>query len=106
MVAFMESDKKVLEFVVLIDHALAIARERMNLRSRGVVDMAPPGALEYMVNALSLYRDKALSGELPPSEGVVTIGFLKEVADWGEGSDSALLKAARALESYYLEEMK
>ena len=59
----MESDKKVQGFVVLIDSALAIARDRLSLRSRGVVDMAPPGALEYMVDALSAYRDKALSGE-------------------------------------------
>ena len=102
----LERKSSVQGFVALIDQALAIGQERLKLRAQGVADTAPPGALEYMVNAMSQYRDKALSGKLQPSKGVVTIGFLKEVADWGEGSDSALFNAAKDLESYYLEKMK
>ena len=102
----MSFDKKVQEFVALIDRAVAIAHERIKKCEEGVSDTAPPGALEYIVNGLSRYREKALRGELPPSEGVVTIGILREVADWGERSDSALFKAAKDIESYYLQKMK
>jgi hypothetical protein len=99
-------DEKIQGFVALIDRLLVIAQGRLKLRAQGFADTAPPGALEYMVNALLQYRDKALSGKLPPSEGVVTIGFLKEVADWGGESDSPLFNAAKDLERYYLEKMK
>jgi len=102
----MSFDEKVYRFVALLDRAIAIAKERIKLRAEGVADIAPPGALEYLVNGLYKYRTDALNGKLSPSEGVVTIGILREVADWGEASDSTLFKAAKDLESYYLEKMK
>ena len=102
----MTSDDKIKGFVALLDRAIAIAQERIKLRAAGRPDMAPPGALERIVDALSHKRAKALSGKLPPSEGVVTIGVLREVGDWGEHSDSTLLNAARDIEIYYLEKLK
>lgn len=102
----MVADEKIPGFVALIDRLRVIAQERLKLRAQGVADTAPPGALERIVDASFYYGDRALSGELPPSEGVVTIGFLKEVADWGGEWDSELLNAAKDLETYYLEKMK
>ena len=58
------------------------------------------------MDALSHLKKEALADEVEPSEGVVTIGILREVADWGEPSDSDLFQAASDIERYYLEHMK
>ena len=103
----MTVDDKINGFVALIDRAIEIAQERIKLRDQGVPDSAPPGALEYIVKGLSEYREEATSGKLPPSRGVVTIGIQREIGDWLEqSSDSALFKAARDLEDYYLDKLK
>ena len=101
-----EDEQTIMGFVEIIDRAIAIAQERINLHANGADDKAPPGALEYIINGLSQYRDQALNGKLPSSGGVVTIGILREVADWGEHANSSLFRAARDLESYYLQRMK
>lgn len=102
----MTVDEKIDGFVTLIDRAVEVAQERIKLQDQGVPDNAPPGALEYIVKGLSEYREQATSGKLPPSRGVVTIGILREIGDWGETSESALFRAARDLEDYYLDKMK
>ena len=99
-------DEKTLGFVSLLERALDIIEQRINLRNRGVQDSAPPGALEYIAKGLSKERDEALGGQTPPSRGIVTLGILREVADWGEPSDSPLFKVAQELERYYKEKMK
>jgi hypothetical protein len=102
----MTVDDKITGFVTLIDRAIEIAKERIKLRDQGLPDSAPPGALEYIIKGLSQYREEATSGKLSPSEGTVTLGVLREVGDWGESSDSALFRAARDLEDYYLNQLK
>jgi hypothetical protein len=62
--------------------------------------------LEAIVEGLSEYREQALSGKLPLSEGHVTLGILRAVADWGEDDESPLFKLAQDLDRYYLKEMK
>ena len=102
----MFSDEKVKGFVALLDRAIAIAQERINHRAQRAEDKAPRGALEPIVEGLSEYKEQALSGKLPPSEGRVTLGILRAVADWGEDDKSPLFTLAQDLERYYLKEMK
>jgi hypothetical protein len=92
-------------FVNLIDRALEIANQRLALQTSGAPDSAPKGALENIIRALHFYRDAAVSGKLEASNGVVTTGLLREVADWGESSESELFRAVRAIERYHLENM-
>jgi hypothetical protein len=98
-------DERIANFVALIDRALGIAKRRLLLRESGKPDPAPAGALENIIGAFHRYRDLAVSGGLEPSGGIVTTGLLREVADWGEPSDSELLKAVQAIERYHLENM-
>jgi|GEM_PF-705042 len=101
------TDDKTKRFVALFDRTIEIAKERIKLRDQGVPDDTPPGALETLVEALYKRRERAKSGQLEPSRGVVTLGVLREVGDWAsETSESPLFKAARELEDYYLGEMK
>lgn len=103
----MTNDQKLDGFVTLINRTIEIAKERIKLRDQGVPDDTPPGALETLVEALSELRERAISGQLEPSRGVVTLGVLREVGDWGsETSESPLFKAARDPEAYHLDEMK
>lgn len=98
-------DEKTQGFVLLIDRALQVAKEKLTRRESGYSDPAPPGALENIVSVLNHYKKEALANKIAPSEGIVTTGILREVADWGETSDSELLQASRAIERYYLEFM-
>ena len=101
------TDDKTKRFVALFDRTIEIAKERIKLRDQGVPDDTPPGALETLVEVLYKDRERAKSGQLEPSRGVVTLGVLREVVDWAsEPLESPLIKAARDLERYYLNEMK
>ncbi len=92
-----------LHFLALFDRTIEIAKERIKLRDQGVPDDTPPGALEILVEALYKDRERAKNGQLEPSRGVVTLGVLREVADWAsETSESPLLRAAQDLESSIL----
>lgn len=102
----MSTDEKTLGFVALLDRAIDILQERIRILKNGGTDVARLHDLEYLANGLSRYRTRALKGELPPSEGVVTIGVLREVGDWGEPLDSPLLKVAQEIEHYYLNELR
>ena len=42
-----------------------------------------------------------LENQLPPSEGVLTLGLSRGVADWVNSLDSPLLKAVGNIEKYY-----
>lgn len=95
-------DERTLGFVELIDHAIEIAESRRALPG----DPAPRGALENFIRALQYYRNAALTNLLERSEGFVTTGLLREVGDWGEPPGSDLLRAAQAIERYYLDKMQ
>jgi len=96
-------NEKIQQFIRLIDTAIHIAEGRKSLRDMGVSDPAPAGALENIIDALTRLKNEASAGTLESSHGVVTIGVLREVADWGEDSESELFQAAKAIERYYLE---
>lgn len=99
-------NEKTQGFVRLIDRASHVAKERLIRRESGYPDPAPAGALENISAALNHFRKTALADELEPSGGVVTLGILREVGDWGEPAGSDLLQAADDIETYYLEVMK
>ena len=90
---------KVEELVGLIDDALGIAEER--LQTRRANERSLP-ALEAVVAALRNYREQALSGTLPPSEGHATLGLSRFVLDWDE-LDSTLVKAVGKADRFYQE---
>jgi hypothetical protein len=102
----MISDEQVQTFVKLLDRFIEIAKERNYRQMAGGDDPAPPGMLEYLMNAMSKYREKALNGKLAPSGGELTIGILRTVADWDQPLDSELVKAAKDIEAYYVHQMK
>ena len=102
----MSSDDRVQTFLALVNRFIAIAEERSKRQMAGGDDVAPPGILEYLIKAMSNHREDALKGQLTPSRGVATLGILRTVSDWNEPFDSELLKAARDLEVYYVDEMK
>ena len=91
----MGSDDRIQTFVALVDRFLAIAEERSKRQMAGSDDVAPPGILDYLIEAISKHREDALNGQLPPSRGIATLGILRTVADWNEPFDSDLLTAAR-----------
>jgi hypothetical protein len=50
---------------------------------------------------LKSIKNQALAGQLPPSQGIVTLGLAREVADWIDPLDSPLLKAVGKVEREY-----
>ncbi len=102
----MLSDEQVQTFVKLLDRFIQIAKKRNPRQMAGGDDAAPPGMLEFVINAMSKFREKALNGKLAPSGGELTIGILRTVADFDMPLDSELVKAAKDIESYYVHQMK
>jgi hypothetical protein len=101
----MSSDDRVQTFVKLVDRFIEIAKERNRRQMAGGDDAAPPGMLEFLINAMSKLREEALNGKLAPSEGGM-VGILRTVADFDMPLDSDLLKAAKDIEAYYVHQMK
>jgi len=73
---------------------------------RGAGSDYPGGGSQILIpnpgDALTRLKNEASAGTLESSHGVVTIGVLREVADWGDYSESELFQAAKAIERYYL----
>ena len=86
-------DAKIAEFTQLIDQAIQQAEQTsQNNQSE---------RLNNLIQGLESLKQKAISGELEPSQGVATLGLAREVADWIETLDSPLLKAVGQVEEYY-----
>ena len=86
-------DAKIAEFTQLIDQAIQQAEQTsQNNQSE---------RLNNLIHGLETLKQKAISGELEPSQGVATLGLAREVADWSETLDSPLLKAVGQGEGYY-----
>ena len=98
-------DKKRQRFLKLIDHALQIGEEMGMARQWDQFDVLSQERLTRIVGLLQQTRKKALEGDLPPSEGTLTLGLAREVADWIESLDSPLLKAVGAVEGYYQQQL-
>lgn len=86
-------DTKKLEFIRLIDHALEIA-EQISLENQA-------GRLQSLISALQVIKIQAAADQLESSQGILTLGLAREVADWIDSLDSPLLKAVGAIERYY-----
>lgn len=87
----MESKK--LEFIQLIDRALKIVEQT---RSQNQVEQ-----LNNLTRVLQTIKSQAIADQLEPSQGILTLGLSRGVADWVDSLDSPLLKAVSAIEQYY-----
>lgn len=95
-------DTRSMEFVRLCDAAIAEARRMLDSMESCTVDPDLRDEVNNTINILSIWRQKAVDGTLPPSNGI-GIGISRYVGEWADGS--ALWKAAAALDDCYLEQM-
>ncbi len=86
-------DNKKREFISLIDRALEIA-ERMKGDNQ-------TKQLNNLIAQLQAIKSQAIAGQLEPSQGILTLGLARGVADWIDSLDSPLLEAVGAIEQYY-----
>jgi len=90
-------ETRVAALLELIDEALQVSEQRLLDESDAVMIER----VSNVVRVLQKTRDETLSGSLVPSGGVATLGFTREVLDWGEALDSPLLKSVRTIDRYY-----
>ena len=81
------------ELIQSIDQAITVA-EQMPKTERST-------RIEGLISVLKSIKNQALAGQLPPSQGIVTLGLAREVADWIDPLDSPLLKAVGKVEREY-----
>ncbi|MEB3292618.1 MAG: hypothetical protein VKJ24_05625 [Synechococcales bacterium] len=86
-------DTKEIEFIQLIDHALELAEQ---MSGENQVEQ-----LSNLIGALQTIKSRAIAGQLEPSRGSLTLGLVREVADWVDSLDSPLLKMVGAIDRYY-----
>jgi hypothetical protein len=88
-------DEKKQEFVRLIDQAL--------IQSEEMLRQVPARAeqLHVLVSELQRIKAKILNDQLQPSEGTLTLGLARGLADWIEPLNSPLLNAVGAIELFY-----
>jgi hypothetical protein len=87
----MESKNK--ELIKLIEKAIAVSNQ---IKREENADH-----LNNVINVLQNLKNQALENQLPPSEGVLTLGLSRGVADWVSSLDSPLLTAVGNIEKYY-----
>jgi len=81
------------ELIKLIENAIAVSNQ-IKLEKNAEY-------LNNVINILQNLKTQALENQLPPSEGVLTLGLSRGVADWVDSLDSPLLKAVGNIEKYY-----
>jgi len=86
-------ETNMMELIQSIDQAIAVA-EQMRKTERAT-------RIEGLISVLKTIKNQALAGQLPPSQGIVTLGLAREVADWIDPLDSPLLKAVGKVEREY-----
>ncbi len=86
-------DNKKLEFIDLIDRALDTA-EQMKGENQ-------PKQLNNLIGALQTIKSWVIADQLEPSQGIITLGLVRGVADCNDFPDSPLLGELRAIEQYY-----
>ncbi len=96
---------KIEEFIKLIDNALQIAEEMLKTRQSDQSDFLLKERLSNVIRVLRRTKNNAINGNLTLSGGVLTLGLVREVADWIEPLNSPLLEAVRAMEQYYQEQL-
>lgn len=93
------TDDKKQEFVRLIDQALS----QSEAMSRQVPARAE--GLGALVSELQRIKENVLNNQLTPSEGTLTLGLAKGLADWIEPLNSPLMDAVGAVELYYQQQL-
>ena len=96
---------KIEEFIKLIDNALQIAEEMLKTRQSDQSDFLLKERLSNVIRVLRRTKNNAINGNLTLSGGVLTLGLVREVADWIEPLNSRLLEAVSAIEQYYQEQL-
>ncbi|MCE2672525.1 MAG: hypothetical protein LW635_02765 [Microcystis sp. 53598_E5] len=86
-------ETKIRELVQSIDQAITVAEQ---MRETEILTQ-----IEGLISVLKTIKSQALAGQLPPSQGIVTLGLAREVADWIDSLDSPLLKAVGKAEREY-----
>ncbi|MBE9226440.1 hypothetical protein IQ264_13510 [Phormidium sp. LEGE 05292] len=89
----MEAKKQ--EFLQLIDRAIALSEKMQGTTSNSTEK------LNTLVSELQRIKANVMSDRLQPSEGTLTLGLARAVADWVEPLNSPLLDAVGAIELYY-----
>ncbi|MGA9380817.1 MAG: hypothetical protein WBV73_18790, partial [Phormidium sp.] len=84
----MEAKKQ--EFVQLIDRAIALSEKMQGTTSNSTEK------LNTLVSELQRIKTNVMSDRLQPSEGTLTLGLARAVADWVEPLNSPLLDAVGA----------
>ncbi|XGB42422.1 MAG: hypothetical protein LVS60_00540 [Nodosilinea sp. LVE1205-7] len=90
-------DIKKLEFVRLLDDALATAEQMKGGHHGDYQDVQ----LSHLISALQTIKSQVVSDQLETSRGTSTLGLARQVADWIDSLDSPLLKAVGIIEQYY-----
>jgi hypothetical protein len=91
--------EKTTKLIELIDTALNIVTSMQS-------DSSSENSSENLVRtaqALSVIKERASTGQLGSSNGVITLGLVRGVSDWIEPLNSPLLGAVGAIETYYRE---
>ena len=96
---------KIEGFIKLIDNALQIAEEMLKTRQSEQSDFLLKERLSNVIGVLRRTKNNAINGNLTLSGGVLTLGLVREVADWIEPLNSPLLEAVSAIEQYYQEQL-
>jgi hypothetical protein len=91
--------EKITQLIELIDTALNIVT---SMQSDPSSENSPEN-LERTAQALAAIKERAGTGQLGPSNGVITLGLARGVSDWIEPLNSPLLGAVGAIESHYRE---
>jgi hypothetical protein len=86
-------EAKIRELVQSIDQAIAVAEQMQETQVST--------RIEGLISVLKTIKNQALAGQLAPSQGIVTLGLAREVADWIDSLDSPLLKAVGKVERNY-----
>lgn len=87
-------DAKKQEFLQLIDRAIVISQEMNHSSSESE-------HLNTLIRELQAIKTRAINHQLPPSQGTLTLGLARQVADWIDPLDSPLMEAVGAIELYY-----
>ena len=81
------------ELIKLIENAIAVSNQ---IKLEKNADY-----LNNVINILQNLKTQVVENQLTSSEGVLTLGLSRGVADWVDSLDSPLLKAVGNIEKYY-----
>ncbi|ACK69252.1 conserved hypothetical protein [Gloeothece citriformis PCC 7424] len=88
----------------LIDQAILIGEQISTTKNPKQADNFPQERLNRVIHQLETLKTKTLNNQLEPSQGTLSLGLARDVADWIDSLDSPLLKAVGAVEHYYQEQ--